>query len=107
MATIISKSITAGHQDVLYLEVCESLGYKFRIDIRSDSYQNQCHAHCDVYSKPTLSWNRISFIPAEAMQTEPKLLYLPNKLGLKDTHFKADRDNLMRQAGKLLDLDFL
>jgi hypothetical protein len=104
MKTITMK-ISAGQQSVDYAETLDANGTKLRISIKSDAYAAQSHARLEVFSPVELRWNNLVTLHHGAMATAPGLVYRPSQGGLDPAHFAADRDEMVRQAAEILDLE--
>ena len=98
----LHKEISKGGQSVAYAETLEFNKAKLRISIYSDAYDFQSHARIEAFSPTDLKWNRLASIHYGVMKTRAKLYYLPDDGGLAESHFMADRDNLLQQAVAIL-----
>ena len=103
MAKTISKEIVRVQQDVLYTETVTALDFKLKIEISSNAYDFQSYARISVFSKESLQWNVVASIQGPAMKT-PHGLYAQRADGTQERHFVADRKELIRQAGNILDV---
>lgn len=99
----LNKAIGIGEQDVIYKETADLICNgktveKVRIEIRSDSYDKQCHARVSVFDGK--KWNQVDSIHYSNMKTVSKLAYKPNPP--KESDFKADREALVALAMDVL-----
>lgn len=100
--TVIARNISKGQQDVRFTEVLRLGDHTLRIDIRSDSYREQCHARIDRWDGTR--WQRVHDILPGSMQTANGLVYKPlfrdaavgSLTGVES--FQADADELLRVA---------
>lgn len=93
----IKTSIGHGSQDVIFDQIIQRGAHKLRIDIRSDSYQNQCHARIFVWSN--MAWSLITEIHHDNMITASKLKY---KTRVDESDFADDRRELIETALEVL-----
>ena len=93
----ISLNIGKGQQDVNYTEVLEVAGSKLRIQIRSDSYEQQCHSRIGRWNGE--EWKHLHSLVTR--KTPNGLAYHPQG-GTNEKHFKADREELLRVAKEVL-----
>ena len=104
----IDVKVSKGRQDLRYLEILKMGGKKFRISIRSDSYDFQCHAKISIWNSDKDEWNLVYSIPYSEMKTESKLYYIckSKKIDLKSysakSKFKEDREELIRLADEIV-----
>ena len=101
-AKTLHKEISKGGQSVKYVETLEFKKNKLRISIYSDAYDFQSYARIEAFSPTELKWNGLAGIHYGVMKTPAKLYYQPNNGGLAESHFMADRDNLLQQAVAIL-----
>lgn len=109
---LLDTKISQGSQDYtltnLYKAVIRKSGngitsewiHKLRVSVKSDSYNQQCHATCDVFSPEENKWNRLCHVPFGKMGTSSGLshyLDAPNK-----GHFQLDVAELLRLAELIL-----
>ena len=95
----ISVEVSTGTQSVGLQEVVVYNDNKLRIQIKSDSHDFQSYARVDVWAG---GWTRVHSIPFNKMSTE-KGLYYGRKINPRSAKdFKADRDELVRVAIKVL-----
>jgi len=99
---VINKKVSKGNQDARYTETIKTKGICIRIDIRSDFYAFQSWAHCSVCSEKDLQWNILVDIHYGIMKTKVGSY----SKGPTEADFKADRDELVRQASEILNIDF-
>jgi len=96
--TTISKEVYNDQNSVWYTEVVSLLidrkKHKLRIKIRSDFYREQCFARVERWSGSV--WSKVHSILD--MKTKQSLLGLNKGAGA----FKADRDELIRVAERVL-----
>lgn len=98
--TTIQKEISRGSQSIDYLEVVKIGSEKIKINIKSDSYRQQCYAR--AYTFVNKKWEQVAYIPSSKMKTEEKLFYHGNGRGEKESNFTADRAELIRITKALL-----
>lgn len=105
---LITKTISKGSQDIIYKEVFEVDNRKLNIEIKSDSYNDQCYARISVL-KPDEGWYVLHSIHYSQMKTKSELYYiLPRneKPGIEfEKYFTDDIKELKRVAEQLLDLN--
>lgn len=109
---LLDTKISMGSQDYtltnLYVGVIEKTSHgikqtrthKLRVSIKSDSYLQQCWAHCDIYSPEEKKWNRLCTIPAGSMQTVSGLSHYQDAPG--EHEFQKDVTELLRLADLIL-----
>ena len=100
--SILAPQVALGRQDTTYKEILSVDGKKLQISIKSDSYKFQSHARIHVWNGDNEGWTVVHFIHHELMKTPEGLVYLPQKRGLELSHYKADRDELMKVALAIL-----
>jgi hypothetical protein len=93
----IKVEVAKSGQNVNYCEVLDFGKRRIRIHIRSNSYQDQCHAKVEVWND---EWKFVDSIDPGVMQT-PKGLYSAREKPVRDP-FLADRDELLRVAQAVL-----
>ena len=98
---VISKAISEGSQSVEYVEILDlpsvyqDQSAKLRIKIKSDSYKFQSFARVEKWDGD--KWREVHSIHHGSMTTPAGLI--SRLKGHKDeTHFKADRKELLRVA---------
>lgn len=109
---LLDSKISKGSQDYtltnLYAGVIEKTRcgmtntrtHKLRVSIKSDSYLQQCWAHCDIYSPEENKWNRLCTIQAGNMQTASGLSHYPDAPG--EHMFQKDITELLKLAALIL-----
>jgi hypothetical protein len=100
--TVLHVEIGKGRQDVNYSETLRIGDRKFRVRIKSDSYDFQCYARIEALDQAELKWNVVASIHHSAMKTRDGLAYVPNNSWNTPKWFKEDRDNLIDQVQDLL-----
>jgi hypothetical protein len=98
----LHTEINNGSQSQTYRETLDLGTVKVRINIKSDSYEAQCHATIEVFSPTALAWNGLASIGYDSMATPSKLLH-SNK-SKTATPYRMDRTNLIAQALDILDI---
>ena len=99
---IISKAISEGSQSVEYVEILDlpsvyqDQSAKLRIKIKSDSHKFQSFARVEKWDGD--KWREVHSIHHGIMSTPAGLISRPRREGLAETHFKADRKELLRVA---------
>ena len=93
----IKIEVAKSGQNVNYCEVLDFGTRRIRIHIRSNSYQEQCHAKIEVWND---EWKFVDSIDPGAMQT-PKDLYLAREKPNREP-FQSDRNELFRVAQAVL-----
>jgi len=93
----IDKQCCKGGQSMNYTEVVILGECRVRIDIRSDSYKEQCHARCQLWSSG--KWQLIHNIFPALMQTPSELTY---KRAATESDFMKDRTQLLNVAEQVL-----
>ncbi len=75
-ATIIEQKYFSTRQSVSYVEIYKKNDRKIKIEIKSDSYLDQCYARGSVFDG--VQWHHVYNIPPSAMSTQKALAYLDN-----------------------------
>lgn len=104
--TLDGPRIAKRQQDVTYVELLQfeqahrSAVQKIRIQLRSDSYRDQCHAWLERWDGA--QWQEVVSLDAYAMETPEGLIY--KRLGDSAllASFGADRDTLLAMAREVL-----
>jgi len=96
----ITKSIGAGRQDVVYTEVLHAGDHKLRVSIRSDAYAFQSWATVKRWDGD--KWHLVHSIHHSQMKTPHSMYVGPTPT---DRSFRADRDELLRVASAILDIE--
>jgi len=99
------ESITylSSSQSLSCREIYVQQGKRIKLDIKSDSYRNQCYARAYVLKQD--EWNLIYSIPYSLMQTQDSLAYhseYKNNPKLAETKFKTDIEKLKTNIEKIL-----
>lgn len=90
-------------QSISYREIYQLNEKKLKLEIKSDSYHNQCYARAYVLKDD--DWNVIYTIPYSLMQTPEGLAYksdYKNKPAVAEGNFKEDIQKLKNYIGKIL-----
>lgn len=90
-------------QSVSYREIYKLQDKKIKIDIKSDSYENQCYARASVLKND--EWQIIYSIPHSLMKTPNNLAYkleYKNSPASAEKEFKDDIKKLKELAEKIL-----
>ena len=90
----LNKELSNGRQSVEYKETLEHNDRKIRIEIKSDSYRNQCYARAKLWDGD--KWNFVDDIPSSEMSTKDGLAYMPPERKATSASFKSDRDKLIK-----------
>ena len=90
----ITKEIDKGRQAVIYTEILKQGTNKFRVRIKSDSYEFQCFASVDYWNGN--EWKNVHTKKFDNMKTPNGLAYVSGEIG--QTKFKQDRDDLINIA---------
>jgi len=93
----------SSNQSLSYREIYKLNDKKIKLDIKSDSYHNQCHAKAYVLKND--EWTQIYSIPYSLMQTPEGLIYkndYKNKPAVAEINFKEDIQKLKTQTEKIL-----
>lgn len=98
MDKTITKTLTAGRDDAKYLHILEISGHRLKVDIRSNSYDFQCHARVSRWNDS--KWELVHSIPYGAMKTPSGLVYGRNPA--TDADYTADLTELLRVATAIL-----
>ena len=99
------ESITyqSSSQSLSYREIYIQQGKRIKLDIKSDSYRNQCYARAYVLKQD--EWSLIYSIPYSLMQTPDSLAYhseYKNNPKLAEAKFRADVAKLKEFTAKIL-----
>lgn len=105
--TLDGPRIARRHQDVTYVELLQfeqshsSAVQKIRIQLRSDSYREQCHAYLERWDGA--KWQEVVALDSYAMQTADKLVHKHrgDDAALR-AEFTADLDTLLAMAREVL-----
>lgn len=101
--TIEKICYTSSSQSISYREIYQLNDKKIKIEIKSDSYHNQCYARVSVLKDD--DWNIIYTIPYSLMRTPEGLAYkndYKNKPETAEANFKADIQKLKTQIENIL-----
>ena len=98
--TLLDSKIATGGQSSVLTQLYSRHGEKLRIRIKSDSYSQQCHAICDIYSQERRRWSVLAYIDAVHMETEKGLSYKPE--APTEYNFQNDINDLLRLAKLVL-----
>ncbi|MDD3012632.1 MAG: hypothetical protein PHC34_02890 [Candidatus Gastranaerophilales bacterium] len=101
--TIEKICYASNSQSISYREIYQLNDKKIKIEIKSDSYHNQCYARASVLKDD--DWNIIYTIPYSLMQTPEGLAYksdYKNKPATAETNFKEDVQKLRTHIEKIL-----
>lgn len=101
--TIEKICYVSSNQSISYREIYQLNDKKIKLEIKSDSYHNQCYARASVLKED--DWNIIYTIPYNLMQTSEGLVYksdYKNKLATAEGIFKEDIQKLKINIEKLL-----
>jgi hypothetical protein len=93
----LNIELCKGGQYHMYKETLEYNGDKLMLEIKSDSYASQCYARIRFWSDK--KWNLIDSIHFSNMETLTKLVHRDN---VNASHFKRDRDTLIKLAKNIL-----
>ena len=105
---IISQEVGKGRQDLNYQEVFKIGDNSLKINIKSDSYDFQCHAKVSWLDRNEHKWNVIHNIHYSNMETRDSLCYMPQARDVQGNkrnliaEFRADRDKLVSMAQELI-----
>lgn len=94
----IHLSITKGQNDAIYVELLGFEQHRFRIQIRSNSYKDQCWAMIERHDGSR--WQELWSLHSSAMATEVGLHY--RDTGIAATNFRIDRSTLLARALDIL-----
>lgn len=99
------ESITyqSSSQSLSYREIYIQQDKRIKLDIKSDSYRNQCYARAYVLKQD--EWSLIYSIPYSLMQTPDSLAYhseYKNNPKLAEGKFKSDIQKLKTYIEKIL-----
>ncbi len=97
---LISLACAKIDQDVRYDEVLEQDGHRLRVRIRSNSYAFQSWAHVEHWSAG--AWVEVHSLIPTTMKTTHGLYVREG--GADKSHFREDRDELLRVARHILDI---
>lgn len=98
--TLLDSKIATGGQSSVLTQLYNRYGEKLRIRIKSDSYLQQCHAICDIYSSENKRWSVLGYIDPVHMATEKGLSYNPE--APTEYNFQNDINELLRLAELML-----
>lgn len=103
----LDVSIAKGSQSLNYSELGILHGAKVKLDIKSDSYSQQCHAQLFVWSNADMKWNLVSSIHPGAMATGTGHHHRSEfAKAVSQAHaaplFEQDRSTLIRMAALVL-----
>jgi len=90
-------------QSISYREIYQLNDKKIKLEIKSDSYRNQCYARASVLKDD--DWNIIYSIPYSIMQTPEGLAYkndYKNKPAVAEGNFREDIQKLKHYIEKIL-----
>lgn len=93
----------SSNQSLSYREIYKLNDKKIKLDIKSDSYHNQCYARAYVLKND--EWTQIYSIPYSLMRTSEGLIYkndYKNKPAMAEINFKEDIQKLKTQTEKIL-----
>lgn len=74
--SIIEQRYFSTRQAVNYVEIYKKNDCKIKVEIKSDSYLDQCYAKGSVFDGK--QWNHVYNIPSTQMDTQKGLVYLDN-----------------------------
>lgn len=83
---VVNQQVSKGGQDVTFKLLAtlrlmttgdKQIVHKFRFEIKSDSYRQQCHAKVEVWSSADLRWNEVASLRGEEMATSNGLHHRP------------------------------
>jgi len=89
------QQVSKNRQSYDYVELVKFGIHKLRIQIRSDSYKEQCYAWLERFDGT--KWQHLHSIPFSEMNTPPGLVYLPEEKR-SEKNFLADRTLLLSVA---------
>lgn len=96
--TQIEIRVFKGRQSVCYEFIGKLGAFKFKVDIKVDSYDFQSHAIGYVFDPAALKWNPLYHIPYNAMTS----IKTADRFGeTKAASFRVDHDHIV---GKLADI---
>ena len=112
--SIINQSCKVGRQSLGFSCIIDSEnGFKLKIEIKSDAYQEQSYARSFVFNREKLSWNLLADIHPSNMQTEKGVLYKRDFSGKQNVppqevidFFKDDLVALVQESALILDDKF-
>ena len=93
----------SSNQSLSYREIYKLNDKKIKLEIKSDSYHNQCYARGYVLKND--EWTQAYSIPYSLMQTPEGLIYkndYKNKPAVAEINFKEDIQKLKTQIEKIL-----
>lgn len=93
----------SSNQSISYREIYQLNDKKIKLEIKSDSYLNQCYAKASVLKED--DWNIIYTIPYSLMVTPEGLSYksdYKNNPTTAESNFKKDIEKLKTQTEKIL-----
>lgn len=101
--TIEKICYTSSNQSISYREIYKLNDKKIKLEIKSDSYHNQCYARASVLKQD--DWNIIYTIPYSLMKA-PEGLHYHREYKYKpenaEPSFKSDIEKLKTQVEKIL-----
>ena len=98
-----SVTYLSSNQSLSHREIYKINDKKIKLDIKSDSYRNQCYARAYVLKND--EWSLIYSIPYNLMQTPESLAYhseYKNNPTLAQAKFKEDIAKLKQYTEKIL-----
>ena len=103
--SVVDQQMSRGGQDVTFKLLAtfrlvgddnKDITRKFRFEIKSDSYRQQCYARVEVWSKTSLCWNEVYRLRGEEMATPEGLHHKPFTMQNNPKAFDADLERLMK-----------
>ncbi len=98
----IDRQMWYGSQDANFREFCEINGLRFKIEIKSDSYETQSFGRVYVWSNEKKDWSLVYSIPGQLLKTERGLMYGTPKKTLSVVDFYKDTQALIENAKKIV-----
>lgn len=80
--------------------------HKLQLDIKRDSYNDQCRATIDIWDKGNLKWNRVYSIPPSELNVVADDVFCYRKIseltGEEKQAFNEDKNRLLAMAQTIL-----
>ena len=105
---LISQQVSKGSQDVNYEEIFNIGDNALKINIKSDSYDFQCHAKVSWLNRKEHKWEVLHNIHHGRMKTQTSLCYHPEAQDMEGnkqyfiSEFWQDREELVKIAKQLI-----
>lgn len=99
---LIDRQMWFGSQDANLREFFAIDGIRFKMEIKSDSYDTQSFGRIYVWSADKLDWSEVYRIPGQLMKTERGLMYGTPRKTLSVVDFYKDAQTLIENAKKIV-----